>query len=219
MITVYSIPGSPYGRAALVACKEKQLPHRLSPLKPGENRGPDHMARQPFGRVPAVDDDGFVIFETQAILRYLDAVGTGPSLTPSSPRAAARMNQAIGVLDAYFFSQSGAAPLVFNRCVAPRLGFPVNEEAAVASIEPTKNIVRVLATFLETSPYLAGDAFSLADIHAGTHLDMLSECAEGAEMLAPTPIPAWLERLRARPSFAATSWDELARQATSPAAA
>jgi glutathione S-transferase len=213
MIVVHSIPGSPYGRAAIIACIEKQAPWRMEPLTPGQHRGPEHMARHPLGRVPAIDDDGFVVYETQAILRYLDAVGPGPALTPADPKAAARMNQVIGVIDGYFFTGSGAAPLTFNRVVAPRLGFPVNEEAALAAIPATRNIVGVLAGFLEKGPYLAGETFSLADIHAGTHLDMLSDCAEGAEMLAATPLAAWLERLRARPSFIATTWDELAKAA------
>jgi glutathione S-transferase len=209
MITIHGIVGSPFGRAVMIACAEKNLPHRLSRLRPGEHKQPEHLARHPFGRVPAVEDDGFWLYETQAILRYLDDAFPNPRLTPADPKKAARMNQALGILDCYFFTQSGAIGLVFNRVVAPRLGFPVDEERAKASLASASHCVEVFAGFLSQGPYLAGEAFSLADILVGSHLDMLAEAPEGAEMVAGTAIAGWLERLRSRPSFASTTWDRL----------
>ena len=214
MITVHSIPGSPFGRAALIACLEKHASHRLAPVIPGQHKQPAYLARQPFGRIPAIDDDGFCLYETQAILRYIDAAYGHPrSLQPADPKAAARMDQVMGVIDWYFFAPNGALPLVFNRVVAPKLGFPVNEAAALAAIPATRHVVEVLAGFVAASPYMAGEAFSLADLHAGCHLDMLSETPEGAQMLQGSPLVPWLARVTARPSFAATTWDRLAAAA------
>jgi glutathione S-transferase len=218
MLTVHSIPGSPFGRAALIACVEKSAPYRLAPVRPGEHKQPAYLAHHPFGRIPCVDDDGFWIYETQAIVRYVDAAYGAPrALTPNNPKAEARMNQAMGVIDWYFFAAGSARDLVFNRVVAPRLGFPVNEDAVAAAIPAARHAAEVLGSFLETGPYMAGDAFSLADVHAGPHLDMLTECPEGAEMLQGSAILAWLERLRARPSFAATTWERLAEQVAAAA--
>jgi glutathione S-transferase len=213
MITVHTIIGSPFGRAAIIACLEKGASYRVAPVKPGEHKGPAYLAMQPFGRIPAIEDDGFVLYETQAILRYLDAVGSGPSLAPTDPKAAARMNQAMGIIDWYFFSPTGAVPLVFNRVVAPKIGVPVNEAAALAAIPATRHVLSVLGGFVEEHLYFGGDIFSLADIHVGTQIDMLSETPEAAELLADSPLVAWLDRVRARRSFAATTWDELAKAA------
>ena len=214
MITVYSIPGSPFGRAVLATCAEKNAPYRFVAVAPPAHKGPEHMARHPFGRVPAIDDDGFKLYETQAITRYLDATqGTPRALTPRDPKAEARMNQVIGVIDWYFFAPNSAMTLGFNRIVAPKLGFPMNEEAVAASLPQTKYCIEVLAGFLERTPYIAGDSFSLADIHAGTQVDLLAGAPEAAEMLKGTPIPAWLERLAARPSFATTTWERVAELA------
>ncbi|MGH6956037.1 MAG: glutathione S-transferase family protein [Caulobacteraceae bacterium] len=209
MIAVHSIPGSPYGRAVLIACREAGATHRLAPLKPGESKGPAHLARHPFGRVPAIEDDGFALYETQAILRYLDAAYGDGALTPADPKAEARMNQAMGVIDCYFFTREAAVGVVFNRLVAPRIGMPTDEAAVEAALPGARHVTAVLAGFLEKSPYMAGETFSLADIHAGAHLDMLSETPEGAAMLKGTPIVPWLKRLADRPSFAATTWDRL----------
>lgn len=209
MLTIYGVPGSPYGRAVMIACQEKGVAHRLSPLAPGAMRGPEHLARHPFGRMPAVDHDGFALYETQAILRYVDQIGEGPSLVPADPKAAARMNQVIGIIDWYFFADNSAKTLAFNRVVAPKLGFPADDAAAVAAIPKARRCIEVLADFLAGTPYFAGDSFTLADIHAGPQLDMLGECAEGAELIQGTAIAGWLERVTARPSFQTTTWDRL----------
>jgi glutathione S-transferase len=218
MLTLHTIPGSPFGRAALIACVEKNAPYRIAPVTPGAHRQPGYLAHHPFGRIPTLQDDDFWLYETQAIIRYVDAAyGTPRALTPKDPKVEARMNQVIGVIDWYVFAPGGARDLVFNRVVAPRLGFPVNEEAVAASLPAARHAVEVLSGFLEASPYMAGEAFSLADVHAGPHLDMLSECEEGADMLKGTAILAWLERVRARPSFAATTWARVAEAAMAAA--
>jgi glutathione S-transferase len=209
MINVYSIPGSPFGRAVLATCIETNAPYRLAALGPGQSKSPEHLARHPFGRVPAIDDDGFGLYETQAILRYVDAVYGGGKLTPADAKAAARMSQVMGIIDWYFFADGGAKTMVFLRAVAPRFGMPVDEAAVAASIPKAEHAAKVLAGFLAASPYMAGDALSLADIHAGVQLDMFAGTPEGAEILKGSPILPWLARLNARPSFAATTWDRL----------
>ncbi|HUZ12061.1 MAG TPA: glutathione S-transferase family protein [Caulobacteraceae bacterium] len=213
MIVIHTVVGSPYGRAALIACKEKGAPHRLAPLAPGASKQPQHLARHPFGKMPAIEHDGFALYETQAIERYIDQAFPGPALTPADAKAAARMNQVIGVIDCYFFQPNAGIGLVFNRVVAPKLGLPVNEAAVQAAIPGARQCMSVLAGLIGEGPYVAGEAFSLADIHAGAQLDMFCECAEGEEMLRGTPIAPWLERLRARPSFAQTTWERLAEAA------
>jgi glutathione S-transferase len=213
MITVHSIPGSPYGRAVLVTCLEKGVPHRHQRVAPGQHKAPEHLARHPFGRVPAIEDDGFGLYETQAIIRYVDAAYPGPALTPTDPKAKALMDQAIGVIDCYFFADNSAKTLGFNRIVAPKLGFPVNEEAAQAAVPGTRHVMGVLGAMVKDRPYIAGEAFTLADIHAGTQVDLLSTAPEVAEMIAGSPLEPWLQRLRARPSFAATTWEQVAAMA------
>ena len=209
MITIYTFIGSPFGRAVQATCIEKGAPHRLVPIGPGEQKSPAHLVRHPFGKAPAIDHDGFGIYETQAILRYLDQVFPNPPLTPEDPKARARMNQAIGVNDCYFFRPEAGVGLVFNRVVAPRFGMAPDEAAVAAAIPGARHCIEVIATFLQSQSYLAGESLTLADLQLGPQLDMLADCAEGAAMIKGTPIASWLERLRTRPSFKTTSWDAL----------
>ena len=95
-VTVYGVPGSPYVRSPLLGFEEKGAPYRLHALGLGYEKKPDHLIRHPFGRVPTINQNGFELYETQAILRYIDATFHGPALQPRDLRAAARMDQIAG---------------------------------------------------------------------------------------------------------------------------
>src|SRR3954469_6565040 len=98
---VHSVPGSPYGRAVLATLVEKGASFRLSPVIPGTLKVEPHVSRHPFGRVPVLEHDDFMLYETQAIMRYVDRVAQGPALTPTDARDAARMDQVMNVCDWY----------------------------------------------------------------------------------------------------------------------
>ncbi len=208
IVNIYGFIGSPYNRAAPAACIEKELAYRMHPLSTGQQRSPEYLARHPFARVPVIEHDGFELYETQAITRYLDAVGSGPSLTPADTRAAARMNQVIGIVDWYLFP-SAIAGIGFNRLVAPKFGIAVDEEAVREAMPKARTTIAALDGLLGDAPYFAGNAFTLADLQAFPHLDMFAECEEGAQMLSGTRLEPWIDRLRARPSFQTTTWDAL----------
>src|SRR5437660_1631855 len=72
-VKVCGVPGSPYLRAVLIGLQEKGVRYDLVPIAGPETKQPEHLARHPFGRVPAFEHDGFALYDTQAILRYLDA--------------------------------------------------------------------------------------------------------------------------------------------------
>jgi glutathione S-transferase len=132
---VHSIPGSPFGRAVLATLEEKGATYRLSPVAPGTFKSPEHLARHPFGRVPVLEHDGFRLYETQAILRYLDRVLPNPALTPADPRRAARMDQLMNINDWYLFQGVGDV-IVFHRVIGPRLMGLKPDEAAIEAAMP-----------------------------------------------------------------------------------
>jgi len=203
-VIVYGIPGSPYVRMPLLACEEKGVAYRIERLGFGDQRSPEHLARHPFGRVPAIEHDGFSLYECQAIVRYIDQAFDGPSLTPSDPRAQARMNQVMNICD-WYVMPSLSAGICFNRIVAPILGRPANEEAVKAAIPLATTALKALEDILGDQAYFAGDRVSLADLMAVAHLDLVPQSPEGAELIAGSPLLAWLDRMAARPSVQKTS--------------
>ena len=212
--TVYSIPGSPFGRAVLATLEEKGAPYRLSPVAAGTFKSPEHMARHPFGRVPVLDDGSFRLYETQAILRYLDRVLPTPALTPTDPKAAARMDQAMGVSDWYLFQGVGNV-IGFQRVVGPRLMGLTPDEAAIEACMPKAHMVfDALARQLGDQPFFAGDALSLADLTLVPQVAFFAETPEWAALGAPRAnLVAWLDRMESRPSLKATTWERVAEMA------
>src|ERR1700737_3404110 len=148
--TVHSIPGSPFGRAVLATLEEKGASYRLSPVAPDTFRSPEHLARHPFGRVPVLEHNGFIIYETQAILRYLDRVLATPALTPADPKRAARMDQVMNVNDWYLF-QGVSNVIGFHRVIGPRLMGLKPAEAAIEAAMPQAH-----AVFKERGGWLGG---------------------------------------------------------------
>jgi glutathione S-transferase len=211
---VHSIPGSPYGRAVLATLEEKSADYRLAPLAPGAQKVEPHISLHPFGRIPALEHDGFMLYETQAILRYLDRVLSDPPLTPADPKAAARMDQAMNVNDWYLY-QGVANVIVFHRVVAPRLmGSAPDENAIAAAMPKARQTFRELSRLLGSQSYFAGDAISLADLMIAPQLDIFSLAPEWASLTAEAPnLVAWLARMNERPSFEATTWERLAAMA------
>ena len=216
---VHTIPGSPYARAVMATLEEKAQPWRLAPLAPGTLRQEPHLSRQPFGKMPVLEHDGFVLYQTQAILRYLDRILPAPSLTPRDPRAAARMDQAMNVNDNYLF-RGCEDVIVFHRVVGPHVLGTKPDEAAIAQAMPRARIVFIeLARLLGDRPCFAGDALSLADLMLAPHLDMFSMAAEWAELSSDKPnLADWLSRMTGRPSMQATTWERVAALAAQPAA-
>jgi glutathione S-transferase len=204
---VHGIPGSPYVRAALLVLEEKRAPYHFAAMRFGGHKEPAHLARHAFGRIPAFEHDGWVLYEAQAILRYVDAVVPDPPLQPANPREAARMNQLMGVTDWYFMPQI-SRPIVFQRLVAPRLGIPVDEERITAALPNARICVAEIDRLLDGNTWLAGETFSLADLALAPHLSMFAQTEEGQTILGDHPaLTGWVARIEARPSMRATTWE------------
>jgi glutathione S-transferase len=211
---VHIVPGSPFSRAVLVTLEEKRAPYELVPVVPGTLRAPQHLSRHPFGRVPVLEHGDFRLYETQAILRYLDRVLPEPALTPADPRHAARMDQAMNVNDWYLFQGVGGV-IGFQRIVGPRLMGLTCDETAVAAVMPkARTVFEELARLLGGQPYFSGEALTLADLMLAPQLDFLQQTPEWQPLTAShANLRQWLERMQARPSLQATTWEKVSARA------
>lgn len=203
---LYGLARSVYTRIARLALEEKGVRYRLEEV---EIFGPsgvpaEHLARQPFGRIPAFAHDGFMLYETDAITRYVDEAFTGARLQPQELRARARMNQVIAIIDAYAYR-----PMIWGvfaaRIVAPEEGIAPNEMLVAESLTRSRACCRALEDLLGTSRCFTGDEVTLADLHALPILLYFSMTGEGRETLAAHPrLRAWLDTMAARPSVQRT---------------
>ena len=210
---IHGHPASPFLRSVCVALEEKGEPYRIQAMAPGEMRSEAYRKLHPFGRMPVIDHGGYILYETQAILRYIDALFPNPALQPGQPQAIGRMNQIIGINDWYLFPQA-ARIIVFHRIVGPALLGLAPDEAAIAAAVPDAELcLGELNRLLCGQDFLAGDRLSLADVLLAPQLAYLAATPECAKILKGTALLAWLERMEARPSMQATLPPEELRKA------
>ncbi|WP_181763459.1 glutathione S-transferase family protein [Mesorhizobium sp. B2-4-15] len=199
---LYGADYSVYVRIARIAMEEKGIDYELVPLDIFAADGIPawFLERHPFGRIPAFEHDGFRLFETSAIARYVDEVFDGPALQPADARGRARMGQIIGMLDAYAYRA-----MVWDVAVE-RLEKATPDENLVADgLRRAETVLKVLASLKAEGPWLLGDQLTLADLHAAPIIGYFVKVAEGRELLARfADISDWYGRIAARRSFART---------------
>ena len=194
---------------ATLAEKGHDTPLTLVMLPKGEHRRPEHLLIHPFGKVPVIDDDGFVLYETRAINAYLDAKLGGPQLVPTDPRERARMDQWINIADSYFvpFAHPMLVELIFRRF----LGGAQDTAAIVAGRAGIEAALDALDGVLGAHPHIAGEAFSLADIHWMPYFDYLQRIGEAAPVERRPNVRAWWQRVSVRPA-----WQKVAHTGPQP---
>lgn len=201
---VYGPAESTYVWSVRLALAEKGAAHELVEVGFGAHREEPHLSRHPFGKVPAFEHDGFMLYETQAILRYIDEGFMTAALQPTDLHQFSRMNQIIGIVDAYAHPSIGMA-ILFNRMLAPRLGMAADEAAVEAALPQAGLCLSEVARLMGAEPYLAGERVSLADLAVIPLFYYFNRLPEGEAAFAENPtLTPWMRRMEERQSFQVT---------------
>ncbi|EAV45245.1 glutathione S-transferase III [Roseibium aggregatum IAM 12614] len=203
MIELYGADYSVYVRSARLALLEKGVAHELRPIDAFASGGPpaSYLELQPFGKIPALTHDDFTLYETAAILRYVDEAFDGPPLQPSAPRARARMTQFLSILDNYAY-KTLVWDIYVERVSKTREGAPADEVKIASALGPARTIIGALEAIAADGPFLLGDQLTLTDCHAAPMLALFEKADEGALLLRSAPrLSAWLQTFRDRNSF------------------
>ena len=201
---VYGLAASTYVWSTRLALAEKGVAHELVEVGFGQHREEPHLSRHPFAKMPAFEHDGFALYETQAILRYIDEGFPVAPLQPTDLHQFSRMNQIIGIVDAYAW-QAIAAGVLVNRVLKPRLGLPVDEGAVAAALPGARLCISEIARLMGDDPYLAGERVTLADLMVIPLFYLFGKLPEGEAPLAEHPsIRPWMRRMEERQSFQVT---------------
>jgi glutathione S-transferase len=199
---------SVYTRIARLALAEKSLAYRFEEIDIFDASGPpaSYLHRHPFGRIPAFEHDGFELYETAAVTRYVDEAFPGPALQPGNPRGRARVTQLISILDSYAY-RSMVWDIYVERVRRP-LRDEISDEGKIAkAVGLAKLCLDELEKFMGESLWLAGagDGPSLADLHAAPMFAYFRVAPEGSAILASRPrLSEWWERMSLRSSMRAT---------------
>lgn len=167
-IELHGMDFSVYVRIARLALAEKGIDYRLVALNPFAENPPDpNRDLHPFGKMPVFMHGKTRIFETQAIIRYLDEAFDGPHLQPSAALDRARQNQIIGICDSYLYRA-----LVWGLFVEvlrkPVEGDETDPAVVAASLKTTDTAFSVIESLLAGD---GSDGISLAELYLVPILD------------------------------------------------
>ena len=200
-VTIYGPAMSTYVRAARLACAEKGVSHAIEEVEFGSEA---HRKLHPFAKVPAMRHGDFVLYETEAICRYIDRAFPGPALQPADVKALARMDQWLSAVRDYVYPVM-IEELVWERLVVPMEGGQPDEAMISGAVPKMTEQIAVFERALASDPYLAGAAPSLADWMLFPIIVYLRVTPEGEAALPKAPkLAAWFARMASRPSAPAT---------------
>ena len=195
---LYTFPTSTNSRKVRIVLIEKGLEfERVNvDLMKKEQKNADFLKLNPFGQVPVLDDDGFIVYDSTIINEYLEDEYPHPPLMPEDSEGRARARMMEDFRDSHFH------PPFME--IIHQIVFKAEGERDAALIDNAKK--KIVACFdrleveLEGRDYLAG-TFSLADIAFMPNADLIGRLEISIDAKFKNMI-AWLARLRARPSFA-----------------
>ncbi len=200
-ITIYGPAMSTYVRTARLAAAEKGITHALEDVDFGSD---SHRKLHPFAKVPVMRHGDFLLYETEAICRYIDRAFPGPPLQPTEITALARMDQWLSAISDYVYPVM-IEDLVWERFVVPMEGGQPDEALIAAAVPKIREQLGIFERTLAATPYLAGAAPSLADWLLFPIIFYVRATPEGEAALPQAPkVRDWFARVAARPSARAT---------------
>jgi glutathione S-transferase len=184
-----------------IVLTHKEVPYAFHDLETEMNT-PSHLALHPFERVPILQHGDFAVYETAAIVGYVDDAFDGPKLTPADPRQRARMNQWISAINGYYYPY-----LIYHvsheRNVFPQLGIASDEDVVAHAMPKAEVCLQVMERGLsDGKPFLLGADLSLADIYMLPIIHAFGFSPEAQAMYPNFPaIRSWRERMEALPTM------------------
>ena len=195
MLKIYGNTISPPCVKVRFACELLGLDYKWQEMdfRSGELKKPEFLAIHPAGKVPAMDDNGFKLFESEAIIRYLCEKEGNKSLYPQELEARAITEQ----WSHFNMNHVGLsiAKVVFNRVIAPMFNIEIDENSLKEGLEWTKRYLPIVDQRLSESTYIAGDELTIADLSLLSVLDR----AEQADysLVDHKHLSSWRSKLQA----------------------
>ena len=197
---VYGFPRSTFVNIVRLVLTHKDVPYTFDDLEPVMGK-PEHLALHPFNRVPIFRHDDLTVYETSAIVCYIDEAFEGARLTPSDVRARARMNQWISAVNSYYYPYM-IYHLTHELIVFPELGIASDEKVVAHAMPKVELALAVVERELaHGDKYLLGSSLTLADYYMLPSTFALGLTEQGKAMYRNLPaFCRWRDRMEELPA-------------------
>ena len=195
-LIVYGLTASTYVRTVRLLLAEIGAEYTLHSVNifNGESQSPEYLKKHPFGKVPTIEVDGDLLYETAAITQYLDTVLANHKYSPTEPMRQARMRQIMGIIDGYLY-----APAI-GTIVIQRLTGKIDATKLQAAIAPAKLALEAIESLVMPTPYLLGSEITIADFYLIPLFVYLAKTPEFEPITAQTPkLLTWWDKVSQLP--------------------
>jgi glutathione S-transferase len=198
---LYGHPGSASSRKVLTLLAEKGASCELVviDLASGQQTSDAFRKLHPFGKIPVLEHDGIVLYETRAILGYLDQALGGPALLPEAPTARAQAEQWISIETSYF--GSATLTLLYQCILGPMMGQEPEFNVVNEARKTLGHALDVMDQTLSTRAYLAGSDFTMGDICMMPGIQVIANAKQGDLLDSRPSVVRWWDAVSQRDSW------------------
>lgn len=198
MLRLHSHPLSTFSRRVRIALLEKRIPHEIAlvDMAAKQHRSPEYLKLNPYGRVPTLEEDGFVVYESTAILEYLELTRPDEPLLPADPRGRALAAMHVKLCDIQLARQTST--LIFPKRFLPKERW--DEKAMAQAKAEIEKHLAILEPQLAGKQWLVGDRYTMVEVCYTPLVQFL----DLMEIAPPPAVGAWVERMLSRDSAVQT---------------
>ena len=207
--TIYFISGSPFAWRVMLAMGLKGLEYEAVELhgSKGETQTPEYLKLNPRGKVPVLIDGDVTVYESLAVLAYLEHTYPETPLFGSTPFEAARIWQRVMEVEGYLSAAlAGAVRPIFTQTFAGKED-EINENFAKAAEE-----IATVTNWLDGNDFMAGDTPTAADVVLYPPLAMIARIGPSISVPGINPnipdyasdfpaLAAWMKRVESLPGY------------------
>ncbi|KAF8632380.1 hypothetical protein AX15_001890 [Amanita polypyramis BW_CC] len=205
VLTLYGYRFSTTTKCVATVLHEKKVPFKFVnvDLRAGAQKVPEHLKIHPFGNVPVIDDDGFILYESRAIARYIATkyANQGIPLIPTELKANARFEQAASIEVTSF--HPSAYGIAYEKLYKTYRGLELDEIQLKNHITTLNIKLDVYEAILSKQKYLAGDELTLADLFHLPFGNLIASLGVGEPINTRPNVKRWFEEISSRESWLA----------------
>ncbi|CAM8987829.1 unnamed protein product [Rhodiola kirilowii] len=203
-LKLYGLPMSTCATRAMICLAEKEVEFELIPVNlfASEHKQPPFLAKNPFGQIPVLEDGDLTLFESRAITFYIAEKykDSGTDLIRHGDIKEAALVKVWTEVESQQFNVP-ISTITYQYLISPKFGKPTDEALVEENVAKLEKVLDVYEERLSKSKYLAGDFFSLADLHHMSYIHYFLKTPKANLINDRASVKAWWDDISDRPAF------------------